>query len=160
MIELRKHEAERIMPDPVSHEVVAELRNELVALTSPVDLTCWDDIAEEVMKLLKLSYGPKVLLLTKRRVLLEVKSSEVRDLILSLKELQFADRTVSQSRWTPGCDTINSAWFIPKTRWVTFLDIPYHLQTYEVVESICKRFDLVKEFATMAHPLVVCLVYE
>lgn len=72
MIELRrKQEVERIVPDPVSHEVVAELRNELVVLTSPIDLTSWDDIAEEVKNLLIF----KTILRSKSIVANEKKSS-------------------------------------------------------------------------------------
>lgn len=98
---------------------------------------------------LKLDYCPRVITITRRRALLEAKSLEERDVILQLKGLSVNNIRFSFSSWSPGLDTLSTDWIIPKACWVTFMGIPYHLLTYDVMDSLCCHFGKVKEFANL-----------
>lgn len=41
-------------------------------------------------------------------------------------------------------------WFIPSTRWIVFFGIPYHLATFEVMESLCSRFGKLDSYSKLA----------
>lgn len=51
--------------------------------------------------------------------------------------------------WTPGYDTLTSAWFKPSNRWLAFFSVPYHLSTFEVIESFCSSIGKIVSFAKL-----------
>lgn len=46
-------------------------------------------------------------------------------------------------------DTISSAWFRSKERWVAFVGIPYHLLSFKTMDVLCHSFGKVKEYANV-----------
>lgn len=61
----------------VSSETVAELKHELVVMSSDLKVMDWVIVAVEVQKCLKLKFCPKVLVINIMGALLNVKSLEV-----------------------------------------------------------------------------------
>lgn len=146
IVEIRRNsEAEKTVAEHVSHTVVEELRNELVELSSLKEINYWDDVCREVMGKLNLGSIPRVIMLTKKRALLEAKIKEDQEKIMDLEEILISESPIMLRRWSPRCDTLSSQWFQLRTRWVTFLGIPYHLRMYEVMEKLCARFGNVND---------------
>lgn len=56
--------------------------------------------------------------------------------ILDAKKFLFKGVEVFFQRWTPRLDTIPSRYVRPRSQWVSFFGVPYHLMTYEVVVSL------------------------
>lgn len=75
-----------------------------------------------------------------------MKLAEECDKVLSLQKAIINGACISLSSWTPDMDTLSSEWFRPKTRWVTFFGIPYHLLIFKVMELLCSRFRAFIEF--------------
>lgn len=111
------------------------------------DVVDWEQIGSHVKDVLKLGYNPKVIVLTKKRALLNIQKIEDRNLILEIQKLDWEGAGVYFSSWSSGADTLPRTWFKPKTRWVTFVGIPYYLLTFEVMDSLCRRFGNVKSFS-------------
>lgn len=143
----RRPAAERVIAPSVSHEIVSELRNELVVMSTQVSMDNWDFVSIEIQKFFGLGYCPRIIILTKQRALLELKSVEDKESVLTRKQVSFNDIGVSFPPWLPGVDTLSSDWFQLTPRWVTFLGIPYHPLTFETMNLLCSKFRSVKEFA-------------
>lgn len=120
---------------PVSNEIVNELRNELVVMSAQFNTSDWKAITEEVHKKTNLASPLKVIVHTKWRALLDVQSADNKRMIISLRQIVVADCTVFFSGWSPGVDTLSGNFFCLMPRWVSFIGIPYHLLTYEKMES-------------------------
>lgn len=117
-----------------------------MVLSAESEVAEWEDAPLEVQKLLNLGYCPRIIMLTNKRALLDLKSLGDRDKVLSLSFLSLQGVKVVLSSWSPGVDTLSSSWFRQKTRWITFVGIPYHLLTFEIMESLCRRFGVMKGF--------------
>lgn len=87
-----------------------------------------------------MEYVPEVVLISRQRALLELKNTNDQLRALSSKELTLEGKKVRLLRWSLGFDTLSSSWFQPSTRWLMLFGIPYHLATFEVVESLCASF--------------------
>lgn len=119
---------------------MAELRNELIVMDTQHEEDNWETVALGIQNLLCFNYCPRIIILTKKRALLDGQSIEGKERILALKQLQFGEKLAVFSSWHPGLDTLTSDWFRLKSRWITFQGIPYHLLTFETMEVLCSRF--------------------
>lgn len=154
MVEIQRRQGvEKVFAEPVSHDIVAELRSELVILSSSSIIDSWDSLFLELLKKMDASFCPRIIPLSNRRALLEVKSVVDRDCLLELMSISVDGVSISFSRWSPGCDTLRGSWFKPSTRWVTYVGIPCHLRTFEVMNSLCGKFVKVKEIAELGQSL-------
>lgn len=64
-----------------------------------------------------------------------------------MESFKLGDEEIKLTRWSLGFETLPSNWSFPKDRWVSFFGLSYHLMSYELLESLCKRFGHVEEFA-------------
>lgn len=67
---------------------------------------------------------------------------------LAIKSCKSSEEVAETIKWTPGCDTLPSSVYLQKkTSLITFVGIPYHLTTIEVLDSLCWRVGKVLKFA-------------
>lgn len=58
----RRPVVEKVVAPSVSHDIIAELRNELLGLNSNKDVRVWENLALEVQKPMSLSSLPKLVI--------------------------------------------------------------------------------------------------
>lgn len=97
----------------------------------------------------KEQYYLKVTQVTGRRALLNLHKVEDRDKVITLHSYSLEDCMVNFSAWSPGVDTLSSAWFQRSPRWLTLVGTPYHLVSEEIVKSLTCRFGNVKKFSSI-----------
>lgn len=78
---IRKYITEKVVAEPVSNEIVEELRKEIVVLSAIEEVLSWDAVGGKVEVCLNLSYRLGVLTL-KKRALVEMKSLEDQERLL------------------------------------------------------------------------------
>lgn len=93
-----------------------KLRAELVVLSSMEEVSNWESVGTAIGPFLNFQYNPRMLVLTKKRALVEVETLGDRDKVLNLHTFTSSSSVTASSKWMPGCDTLSSEYFRLKTR--------------------------------------------
>lgn len=146
----RRSNADREIAEPVSNDSVYEIRDESLIMESSEKVSDWSSVAASISFVSNIGYIPVVTVISKVRALLEVKNPTDQVNVLSLKSIDVDGLCIKFLRWMPGFDTLPSSWLQPADRWIALFGVPYHLATYEILESMCKSFGKIEKYTQYA----------
>lgn len=79
IVSIKRHSiTDKIVANPVSESKVAELREESIVLTSKVDVADWKSAGNVILEWFDLNYCPNIITLSKKRALVELRTSMIR----------------------------------------------------------------------------------
>lgn len=126
----------------MSNDSVYEMREESLTMESS-EANDWSTVAVSISNTINVEYMPKVVVISKVRALVELKSLADQGNALNLSAIDVGGVSTRLHQWTPGFDTLSSSWFQPADRWIALFGIPYHLAT-------CNSFSKIASYGQLA----------